>query len=128
MSTRPVQAQEAPVESSDDFDRRALQLLRRVGGSKLVVEMVNLFTTSAPERLATARAGLASSTAESVRASAHALKSSAGQLGALRLQRLCAELESAVKESLTGAGARLDAIEAELARAARWLEKEAPSQ
>ncbi len=128
MSTRPVQTQEAAPEPSGDFDRRALQMLHRVGGNRLVVEMVNLFSASGPERLATARAGLASSNGENVRAAAHALKSSAGQLGALRLQRMCAELESTVKESLTGAGARLDAIEVELARATRWLAQEAPSQ
>ncbi len=102
-------------------------MLHRLGGDKLVGEMVSLFVEQGADRVSAARAGLELRNAEKVRAAAHALKSSAGQLGALRLQRMCAELETAVMQSLAGTSERLDAIEAEFSRASRWLQEEARS-
>lgn len=128
MSTPPLPASQSLPELSDAFDRRALEMLYRLGGDKLVVEMVSLFVEQSADRLSAARAGLHASQADAVGSAVHALKSSAGQLGAVRLQRMCAELESAVRESLTGVGERLDAIEAELARASHWLLAEARSK
>lgn len=127
MSTPPLQAGQTSLDSGDAFDRRALELLRRLGGEKLVGEMVSLFVAQGAERLSAARAGLQVAEAGSVRAAVHALKSSAGQLGAVRLQRMCAELENAVVQSSAGARERLDAIEAELSRASHWLQEEARS-
>ncbi len=127
MAIPPLQASQSALESSDAFDRRALEMLHRLGGDKLVAEMVSLFVQQGAERVSAARAGLQLRNAENVRAAAHALKSSAGQLGAMRLQRMCAELEAAVRQSLVGTNERLDAIEAEFSRASRWLQDEARS-
>ncbi len=102
-------------------------MLHRLGGDKLVAEMVKLFVEQGAERVSAARAGLQLRDADRVRAAVHALKSSAGQLGAVSLQRMCAELEAAVTQSLAGTSERLDVIEAEFSRASRWLQEEARS-
>lgn len=80
----------APVS---DFDEGALQMLRRVGSDDLVVRMIDLFTESGPARLDEARAALAAGDAAGVAAAAHALKSSAAQLGGRAVQEAAAELE-----------------------------------
>jgi HPt (histidine-containing phosphotransfer) domain-containing protein len=56
--------------------------------------MVQLFLEQAPLRLAAARHGLEGGDARAVRDAVHALKSSSGQLGAPRMQALCARIEA----------------------------------
>ena len=97
------------------LERVALERLRRFGGEKLVRELVELFLAHGPARAAAARTASAKDDARAVRSHLHALKSSAAQLGAAGVQRLCE-----AGESYAGAGrlervpALLDAIDAEL--------------
>jgi HPt (histidine-containing phosphotransfer) domain-containing protein len=72
----------------------ALALLHRLGGNKLVGEIIDVFIANAPALIETARAGAASGENAPVERALHSLKSSAGQLGAVRMQRLCSEGES----------------------------------
>ncbi len=112
-----------------DLDPVALQRLRRFGGDKLVHELVQLFLQHSPDRLSAARAGLLASNANVVKASLHALKASAGQLGALAVQRLCEEGErEASNERLDRVARMLVPLEDELARARRWLSASTDSQ
>ena len=100
-------------------DLEALQRLERFGGLKLRAELTTLFLQEAPSRVATARAAVAAGNVEAVRAMAHMLKSSAGQMGAIRVQYLCERLEnSELPPDPTGA---LSEIDEELARYAEWL-------
>ena len=75
-------------------DVDALQRLERFGGRKLRDELTALFLAEAPTRIEAARRALAAGDAAGVRAAAHSLKSSAGQLGAVRIQRICDGLDS----------------------------------
>jgi two-component system sensor histidine kinase/response regulator len=84
----PAIASSAPV-----FDPRALELLQRLGGDKLVADIIDLFGSSAPDLLSRARAGVESGDSEAIRRALHSLKSSAGQLGAGRMQQSCEEGE-----------------------------------
>jgi HPt (histidine-containing phosphotransfer) domain-containing protein len=105
-------------ENTGDMD--ALKRLERFGGLKLRAELTTLFLQEAPERLSRARAAVAAGDAEAVRAMAHMLKSSAGQMGALRVQYLCERLEDPeLPADLAGA---LSVIDEELARYSTWLE------
>lgn len=72
-----------------ETEPEALERLRRFGGDKLLGDMITLFLEAMPQRLAAARAGLARGDGHAVEQALHALKSSAAQLGALRLHRLC---------------------------------------
>jgi HPt (histidine-containing phosphotransfer) domain-containing protein len=101
-------------------DVDALKRLERFGGFKLREELTTLFLQEAPLRIAAARAALAAGSAEGVRAVAHMLKSSAGQMGALRMQQLCERLEDGeLSQDLSSA---LTDLDLELARYTAWLE------
>ena len=101
-------------------DIDALKRLERFGGLKLRTELTTLFLQEAPSRVATARAAVAEGNVEAIRAMAHMLKSSAGQMGAVRVQYLCEQLEAPeLPADLSGA---LSEIDEELARYSEWLE------
>lgn len=81
--------------SEPKFDANALRLLHRAGGEKLISKMSALFAANAPQRIKGAEEALAAGDLAAAFSFAHSLKSSAGQLGAVRLQQLCDSLESA---------------------------------
>lgn len=109
----------------EGFDAAALGLLRRVGGDKLASKMAALFSEGAPRKIAAARAALLELDSAAFALAAHSLKSSAGQMGALKLEALCAELETtAPSEQTTESILRmLDLAEAEVNAAVSWLEE-----
>lgn len=101
-------------------DIEALKRLERFGGLKLRRELTTLFRQEAPTRIAAARTALANGDAEALRSMAHMLKSSAGQMGALRVQLICERLESQdLPPDLTRA---LSDLDEELARYTAWLD------
>jgi two-component system, sensor histidine kinase LadS len=111
-----------PVNTADDAvgDVNALKRLERFGGAKLRAEITLLFLQEAPSRIASARAALAQGNTEGVRSVGHMLKSSAGQMGAVGMQRICEQLEySASSEELSR---MLGDLDRELARYTAWLE------
>ncbi len=77
------------------LDPGAFVRLREWGGDVLVGKMVDLFLKNAPERHAEIRSGLDEGEAERVERGAHSLKSSAANMGAERLRRLCQLVEDA---------------------------------
>jgi len=101
-------------------DVDALKRLERFGGLKLREELTTLFLQEAPARIASARAALAAGDIEAVRAMAHMLKSSAGQMGALRVQTICERLEGP-DHPPDLVRALLD-LDEELARYTAWLD------
>ena len=108
-----------------DEAAEALDVIRRIGGQKLLAEMAKAFLESAPQLLGDARAGVGRGDPAAVQAACHALKSSAGQLGARRLSAACARAEGAAEERRTEALAELvDAVGAELQLASRRYERE----
>ena len=110
------------MTDDQEFQANALDLLRRVGKDRLVRDMTERFETSAPARLSAMRASAAAGDAAGAGSSAHSLKSSAGQLGAVALQRLCDEIEQAAER---GDSARVNELLADaepmLGRALAWL-------
>jgi HPt (histidine-containing phosphotransfer) domain-containing protein len=111
------------MSDKPDLDDTALARLRRVGGEQLVRQMVALFLESTPQRLVVARTGEQQGDREAVTRAMHALKSSAGNVGALRLQDLASHLEHTGKdltrEAILGL---LEEIEATFARIKSHLE------
>lgn len=101
-------------------DVDALKRLERFGGLKLREELTTLFLQEAPIRIASARVALAAGDIDAVRAMAHMLKSSAGQMGALRVQIICERLEGPdLPPDLARA---LSDLDEELARYTVWLD------
>jgi HPt (histidine-containing phosphotransfer) domain-containing protein len=71
----------------------------RGGDPAFVVELIDLFVTQARPLLADLRWAGEAGDRQGIARIAHTLQSSAGNLGARRLQRLCAEAESTAKTS-----------------------------
>ena len=75
------------------LDTAAIARLRKLGGDKFVGAMIDLFFQYAPQRLAAARASAQAGDLQAVEEAVHPLKSSAGQIGAQRVQDLAAQIE-----------------------------------
>ena len=80
------------------LDDTALDRLRRIGGDKLLHAMAQLFLENGAQRVEALRQAAREDDAATIGRTAHALKSSAGTLGAHRLMRLAAEVERAASE------------------------------
>ncbi len=101
-----------------------LARFRQLGGPQLVVELIDLFLETVPERLEDARAGAGGGDLAAVARSMHALKSSAGNLGAAALQRIAVEIESfALNRDGPSVAARMPDLEAAFGEARRLLEQ-----
>lgn len=103
----------------DAGDADALVRLERFGGLKLREELTTLFLQEAPERIASGRAALAAGDVAGVRAMAHALKSSAGQMGARRMQNICERIES--QDDPSDFANALSGLDEALSRYRNWL-------
>jgi len=104
-------------------DEVAIERLRSFGGAKLVRGMIELFVRNAPAKAADAREALDCGDAAALRSALHALKSSAGQLGAATVFQACiAGEEMASRGELAQCAAHVERIETDLPRACAQLE------
>ncbi|MFC1661889.1 Hpt domain-containing protein [Gemmatimonadota bacterium] len=76
------------------LDRGALQRLDEWGGASLRRKMIEIFLETTPARMAQIRAGIDTDDLKAVEIGAHTLKSSAGNVGAVHLQRAAEEAET----------------------------------
>lgn len=97
-------------------------MIQRVGGAKLVAKMAALFNANAPARLHAIESALSEGNTALCMNAAHSLKSSAGQLGAVRLQDICESIETACNsENLSKARSLLPAVRQEVPDAVTWI-------
>ena len=71
----------------------ALDSLRNLGGAKFLAELIDLFLQHAPEKIEAAQRGAQESNWTRVEHAVHALKSSAGNLGAAQVVALATQIE-----------------------------------
>lgn len=83
------------MSSLEVLDPAALERLETWGGAALVARMIDLFLDLGEDRLELIQVGARDGEAEQVERAAHALKSSAANLGAERLRAAAAALEAA---------------------------------
>ncbi len=76
----------------------ALDALNEDGEADVVAEVFRLFLDDAPARLAAIRLAAAHCDAAALRRAAHALKGSAGNIGAVHVRDACLGLEQAAAE------------------------------
>jgi CheY-like chemotaxis protein len=115
-----VHAEEAGV---DPKVLLGLREFRGPGDPDPVVHLVELFLGEAPARLSRMHLALEEADAKALQRAAHALKGSAGTLGAYGVQELCAELEGLAESGrLAGAAQLLQAVQAAVDRAGPALE------
>ena len=104
---------------------RELKALDEASGGGLIAELIGMFASATPERLAKLRASLAANDAKAVASEAHAMKGSAGAVGASLMLTLAGALEAEAKQgNLAEANARIAAMEAELPVVLGELEQE----
>ncbi len=89
-------------------------MLAEAGDDVLVKEILAVFQTDSTERLAAMRAACSGDDRTALRRQAHALKGSSGQVGALRLSKICQALEA---KAPAGPREELEEILAEAERA-----------
>jgi HPt (histidine-containing phosphotransfer) domain-containing protein len=104
-------------EDGGALDEVVLERLRRLGGDALVERMIALFMANARVRLQAAHAAMRSGALEEVGRAAHSLKSSAGNVGAIRLLHLAGALEGHADEGSAERAARCLAELDEVCRA-----------
>lgn len=106
----------SPV-AEDDFNA-LLELLDK----DTMRDVVGIFIASAPERLASARRGLAAGDGTIAATAFHAMRSGCGQLGARRLEEMCATGERLSRHGdLAGASERLAAAAEEFEHCRTWF-------
>lgn len=106
------------MAEADRFDPDAIDRLRRLGGGELVRRMGRLFVSLGEERVAAARAGVTYGDLDTIERAAHSLKSSAGNVGAVELQRAAETAERASAEGRRAAAAAgVEAMERAFAEA-----------
>lgn len=109
----------------DDARRIAREQLQRWGGDELVREMTALFLADTPKRIAMAGICALAGDWKGVVGAVHALRGSSAQLGARRLQVICAEIEHlARRDAPADVAPLLDALEMEYARFRACLDAE----
>jgi HPt (histidine-containing phosphotransfer) domain-containing protein len=86
------------MNSVPNLDPAALQRLRRLGGDKFLREMIGLFLDYAAKKIAEATATAAAGNLEGVQKAIHPVKSSAGNVGASKVQALAAQMELQAKQ------------------------------
>lgn len=112
-----------PVASPDDvLDAAALATLRSLdptGAGRLLERVLAAFESSTSRLLAQLHVARAEADAQSVKHVAHTLKSSSASIGAVKLSRLCAEIEDMLRNGQTfpALDVRLAVLEGEIATA-----------
>jgi CheY-like chemotaxis protein len=108
------------------LDPRIVSELRRLGGGQknLLGEVVEVFLRTAPGRIQALTAAAQGGDAAALRFHAHALRSTSGNVGALRLSALCTRLEDGPPESSPERDETLRAIAEELEALRPLLDRE----
>ena len=93
---------------------RRLSELDPTGANRLLQRVFQAFESSAQRMLPQLHAALAGSDLGGIRHVAHTLKSSSASIGAIKLSRLCAEIETMVRlETVDGLSGRIDEMDRE---------------
>ncbi len=96
------------------IDTAQMDRLKEWGGKELQTKMVDLFLTHARDRMDQIREGLSTSQPETAETGAHTLKSSAGNVGAQKVQQLAQEAEMLAEEgNLEGLQTLMPSLEQE---------------
>jgi HPt (histidine-containing phosphotransfer) domain-containing protein len=100
----------------------AVEVLRRIGGEHLVTKIMATFVPFGDDCLHRLQQQAADESAAGIASAAHALKSSARQIGALRLGEACAAVEKAGRAGdLQAARAGIPDIEQLYTDARPWI-------
>lgn len=113
------------MDASIILDPAAIERLRKLGGDKFAADMIDLFLSYGGKKVAETQAARQAGHLAEVAAAAHALKSSAGNVGAARIQQLAEQAEQSAQRALGDAVAKdVEALERAFAETRPRLEAE----
>ena len=113
------------MSESSPINPAAIDHLFKLGGQKFTLDMIDIFGSYGAKKLGEARQARQAGDLAALAAAAHPLKSSAGNVGAVRVQELAAQVELSAQEMKADlAGAQLDELERAFAEARAFLETE----
>lgn len=113
------------MNESGTLDPAAIERLRKLGGDKFALQMIELFLSYCGQKVAETRQQLQTGNLAGVAEAAHPVKSSAGNVGAVVVQERAARVEQSARESKTGElAAQINELEQAFAEAAARLEAE----
>ena len=110
------------MDETNALDPAALERLRKLGGDKFAGDMIDLFLSYGGKQVAEARTAWQAGNLAGVANAAHALKSSAGNVGAEQVRKLAAQTEQAAKGASNEAAAAVTALEQAFAETKPLLE------
>jgi HPt (histidine-containing phosphotransfer) domain-containing protein len=94
-----------PGAEQEVLDASVIQGLRELGGEDdpgLLLELVQLFLSDAPQRMREIEYGLEQGDWKLLERAAHTLKSASANIGALGLSAICKELEASARQREAG--------------------------
>jgi CheY-like chemotaxis protein/HPt (histidine-containing phosphotransfer) domain-containing protein len=116
------------LRDDEVLDRRVLESIKNMAGTKaesLVAELIAIYLEDSPQLLHLIREAVLTDNPDSLRRSAHTLRSSSASLGSLSLSKLCKELEDLGRSgTTTGAAEQLEQLEVEYKRMTIALQSE----
>ena len=113
------------MNETSAFNPAAIERLCKLGGQKFALEMISLFGSYGGQKITEARQAQQAGNLAGLAAAAHPLKSSAGNVGAIRVQELAARIEQSAGAQEAGlANTTLGELEAAFAEAMAFLELE----
>jgi signal transduction histidine kinase/DNA-binding response OmpR family regulator/pSer/pThr/pTyr-binding forkhead associated (FHA) protein/HPt (histidine-containing phosphotransfer) domain-containing protein len=116
------------LKHDEVLDRRVLKSIRNMAGTKaesLVAELIAIYLEDSPQLLHLIREAILTDNPDSLRRSAHTLRSSSASLGSISLSKLCKELENLGRSgTTTGAVEQLEQLEVEYKRMTIALQSE----
>jgi HPt (histidine-containing phosphotransfer) domain-containing protein len=89
------------MSESQNLDPAALQRLQRLGDNAFVCKMIDLFLDYAGQKIVEARAAHCAGNLAGVEKAVHPIKSSAGNVGARRIQDLALKIEDLARQGCT---------------------------
>ena len=111
------------MTESEILELSALDRLKEWGGDKLLAQMIHLFLTNAPGRMAQIRSGIDAGDIKEAEKGAHSLKSSSANVGAMHLRTIAADMERAAADGEAAAvTALLPSMESAFSQAISALE------
>lgn len=127
-SLSPPEESQQEASATNVLDQRTLEKIRalqRIGKPNILGRVISIYQENTPKLFETIREAVNSGEAETLRQSAHSLKSSSANLGALRLASICKELESMGRENhLQQATGLLEKMTTELDQVMKALRRE----
>ena len=127
--SKPVrleQLAEVLAQWDTPLDAAAIKYLRELAGPEspgFISDLLGIYLEDLPGRLEAVKSAVRDGNAEGLRQAAHGLKGSSGNIGAMRLQKICLLLESiAGSGTVEGAAEPLEILEKEAANTAAAME------